>query len=42
VVFGGIVADLIIQEFESLSKEGYLKVDKSLKKAVDRGVYYWP
>ncbi|CAG7969224.1 unnamed protein product [Penicillium salamii] len=42
VVFGGIVADLIIQVESDLAKDGYLKVDKTLKKDVNEGVYYWP
>ncbi|CAG7921050.1 unnamed protein product [Penicillium olsonii] len=42
VVFGGIVADLIIKVAAELSKDGYLKVDKTLKKDVKDGIYYWP
>lgn len=42
VVFGGIVADLIIQVAGDLSRDGYLKVNADLKKDVDEGVYYWP
>jgi lysophospholipase L1-like esterase len=41
VLFGGIVAELIIQDFQALSKDGYLKVSERLKKDVDRGIYYW-
>jgi lysophospholipase L1-like esterase len=42
VVFGGIVANLITQDFEGLAKHGYLSVNEKLKRDVERGVYYWP
>jgi len=42
VVFGEIVAELIVQDFQALSNDGYLKVNEKLRKDVDRGIYYWP
>jgi lysophospholipase L1-like esterase len=42
VLFGGIVAELISQKFHDLEKSGYLRVNRKLKKNVDRGIYYWP
>lgn len=40
VVFGGLVAKLLLKTLPELG--GYLKVNQSLSKALDAGVYYWP
>jgi lysophospholipase L1-like esterase len=42
IVFGGMVAELIEGVFAGLKKAGYVRVDPKLKRALDRGVYYWP
>ncbi|OQD81542.1 hypothetical protein PENANT_c026G06712 [Penicillium antarcticum] len=42
VVFGGIVAEMISQDFPDLRKDGYLRINEQLKKDVDRGIYYYP
>lgn len=41
-LFGGIVATLITQKFDTLKKFGYLRVNSKLKNDVDYGIYYWP
>lgn len=42
IVFGGIVAELIQRDFPALHKHGFVRVNKTLKEDVDRGIYYWP
>ncbi|KAJ5753330.1 uncharacterized protein N7511_007483 [Penicillium nucicola] len=42
VVFGGIVAELIAQDFPNLKRDGYLRINEQLKKDVERGIYYYP
>ncbi|GFF29155.1 probable rhamnogalacturonan acetylesterase YesY [Aspergillus lentulus] len=42
IVFGGMVAELIEGVFAGLKKAGYVRVDPRLKRALDRGAYYWP
>ncbi|KXG49554.1 Esterase, SGNH hydrolase-type, subgroup [Penicillium griseofulvum] len=42
ILFGGIVAELITQKQDALTKSGYLRVDSQLKKDVDHGIYHWP
>jgi lysophospholipase L1-like esterase len=40
VVFGGIVAEMIAQDFPYLKRDRYLRVNEQLKKDVERGIYY--
>jgi hypothetical protein len=42
IVFGGMVAELIDGVIAGLKKAGYVRVDPKLKRALDRGEYYWP
>ncbi|KAJ5375866.1 Esterase SGNH hydrolase-type subgroup [Penicillium concentricum] len=42
ILFGGIVAELIIQKLDDLEKFGYLRVNGKLKEDVDHGIYHWP
>lgn len=42
IVFGGIVANLVAQNFVSLAKYGYLHADEKLKRDVESGIYFWP
>ncbi|KAJ5175789.1 uncharacterized protein N7482_001666 [Penicillium canariense] len=42
IVFGGIVAELIQRQFHELKESGFVRVNGTLKKDVDHGVYYWP
>ncbi|PGH15177.1 hypothetical protein AJ79_02542 [Helicocarpus griseus UAMH5409] len=40
IVFGGLVADLILEAFPNLSE--YVEVDAALLEALKSGEYYWP
>jgi lysophospholipase L1-like esterase len=42
IVFGGIVAQMIAQDFPHLGREGYLRINKQLTEDVGRGIYYYP
>jgi lysophospholipase L1-like esterase len=42
IVFGGIVANLVAQDFIYLTNYGYLKVEEKLKRDIESGIYFWP
>lgn len=42
IVFGGIVAELIQRDFPELEGHGFVRVNKTLRKDVEKGIYYWP
>ncbi|GLA30324.1 hypothetical protein AnigIFM63326_008529 [Aspergillus niger] len=42
IVFGGMVASLIDQDFTELKSDGYVKVNAKLLAALEEGKYYWP
>ncbi|OQE34687.1 hypothetical protein PENCOP_c016G08403 [Penicillium coprophilum] len=42
ILFGNIVAELIIQELPALERSGYLCVNGKLKEDIDQGIYHLP
>lgn len=40
IVFGGIVAELLLWEFPQLSR--YISIDPDLSLAIKEGIYWWP